>query len=138
MARRDDDDQRPALGRFRGARYARTWLTMLFGMTMAWLVMFTIASHSIAWVVLVPLAALGIAAIWLVPLTVVTPDGLRLVMRRIFVPWWEVRWVLDPRPGDEQARIELRDGSVFSLPGVPPQAVPGLRITWAQNRVRRR
>lgn len=125
--------QRPeqGLGRYRGARYTRTWLTTLTGMPLLSLIAFSILGGDGLWVVLVPLTLLIFGALWLIPLSVITSDGIRIVLRATFVPWSEVARVLDPRPGDEQARIELTDGHILRLPGVSPAAVPALRALRA-------
>lgn len=109
---------------------------MLAGMSLTWLVFFSIAAGNHAWMVLIPLTVLVIAALWIVPLSVITADGIRLVFQRGFVAWSDVEWVLDPRPGDEQARLQLADGHTVTLPGVAPTAVPALRRLWAAHRVR--
>ncbi len=122
------------LGSYRGATYSRTWLTMLTGMTLAWLVMFSIAGGNLVWVALIPVTVAVLGALWLVPLTVITTEGIRLVFKRVVVSWSDVEWVLDPRPGDEEARLQLTDGHVLTVPGVPPRAVPALRVLWSRYR----
>ncbi len=130
-------DARPreeGVGRYRGATYSRTWLTMLTGMTLAWLFMFSIAAGSLLWVALIPVTVLVIGTLWLVPLTVVTAEGIRLVFKRIFLPWSDVDWILDPRAGDEEARVQLTDGQVLAIAGVSPRDVPALRVLWSRHR----
>lgn len=122
------------LGRYRGATYSRTWLTVLAGMTLAWLFMFSIAGGNSGWIALIPVTVVVIGALWLVPLTVVTTGGVRLVFKRVVVPWSDVEWVLDPRAGDEEARLQLTDGHVLTVPGVSPRAVPALRVLWSRHR----
>jgi hypothetical protein len=95
---------------------------------------FSILGGTTAWVVLVPLAVVIAAVLWLVPLSVVTTEGIRLVLERRVVPWWYIASVLEPRPGDEEVRLELRDGRILRVPGVPPRTVPGLRALHAANR----
>jgi hypothetical protein len=106
-------------------------LTTLTGMPLLSLITFSILGGDGAWVVLVPLTLLIFGALWLIPLSVITSDGIRIVLRGTFVPWSEVAQVLDPRPGDEQARMELTDGRILRLPGVSPAAVPALRALRA-------
>jgi hypothetical protein len=122
------------LGRYRGAVYTRTWLTTLTLMSMVFLIGASILDGTLEWVVLTPLTIAAVAALWLVPLTVVTAEGVRLVLRREFVAWTEVAQVLPPRPGDEEVRLELVDGRALGLPGVPPQAAPALSQVWAAAR----
>ena len=107
---------------------------MLIGMALAWLVMFSIAGGTSAWMVVVPLSVLIIGALWVVPLTVITAEGIRLVFKRVLVPWSDVQWVLDPRAGDEEARLQLADDHILTLPGVSPRAVPALRVLWSRHR----
>lgn len=129
----DVADWRQALGWYRGARYSRTWLTMLIGMTLAWLIMFALASGSAAWMVLLPITVVVIAPLWLVPLSVITPDGIQLVLKRRWIPWADVDSVCEPRPGDEEVRLILIDAHSVLLPGVPPRAVPALRAYLAHR-----
>ena len=114
-------------GAYRGARYTRTWFTTLTGIPLLCGIYFAVLGGSDAWVVLAVLAVVIAAAIWSVPLSVVSPQGVRLVLARETVAWSDVAAVLDPRTGDEEARIELVGGHVMALPGVPPRAVPALR-----------
>ncbi len=130
----DVRQQAQGLGRYRGARYSRTWLTMLVGMTLAWLFLFSIAAGNAVWIALIPVTIVVLGALWLVPLTVITTDGIRLVFKRVVVPWSDVEWVLDPRAGDEEARLQLTDGHILTVPGVPPRAVPALRVLWSRHR----
>lgn len=86
------------------------------------------------WVALVPVTVLVIGALWLVPLAVTTSSGIRLVFKRVFVAWSDVEWVLDPRVGDEEARVQLTDGHVLTVAGVSPRNVPALRVLWSRHR----
>ncbi|MDT7711124.1 MAG: hypothetical protein QOG20_6731 [Pseudonocardiales bacterium] len=123
-----------ALGPFWGARYTRTWVTTLAELPVLSGIYFSILGGTTAWVVLVPLAVVIAAVLWLVPLSVVTTEGIRLVLERRVVPWWYIASVLEPRPGDEEVRLELRDGRILRVPGVPPRTVPELRALHAANR----
>ncbi len=114
-------------GAYRGARYTRTWFTTLTAIPLLCGAYFAVLGGSAAWVVLVVLAVVIAVAIWLVPLSVVSAEGVRLVLGRERVAWPDVAAVLDPRTGDEEARVELVGGRVLALPGVPPGAVPALR-----------
>lgn len=131
---RETQRREQGVGWYRGARYSRTWLTMLIGMWLAWLVMFSIAGGSAAWIAVIPLTVLIMGALWVVPLTIVTTEGIRLVFQRIVVPWSQVQWVLDPRLGDQEARVQLSDDHTLTLPGVSPRSVPALRVLWSQHR----
>lgn len=126
-------DPRRALGWYRGARYTRTWLTMLAGMTLAWFIFFSLASGNSAWMVLIPVAVAVIAPLWLVPLSVIGADGIQLVLKRRWIPWSQVDSVSDPRPGDEEVRLILIDAHSVILPGVTPHAAPALRAFLAQR-----
>jgi hypothetical protein len=117
------------LGWYRGARYSRTWFTTLAGLPLLCTVAFSFLLGSPAWTVLVPLTVVVVATLWLVPQSIVTASHVRLVLRRETIPWSAVRTVLDPRPGDEEARIELTTGRVLTVPGVSCAAVPALRRT---------
>jgi hypothetical protein len=130
------DAPRPEQGTgwYRGAVYSRTWLTTLIGIPLLGAIGLTVVAGTGEWVVLVPLTLLVGGALWLTPLSVITPEGIRLVLQGTFVPWAAVEWVLDPRPGDEEARVELTGGSILVLPGVPPGAVPTLRSLLARGR----
>jgi hypothetical protein len=117
-------------GAYRGARYTRTWFTLLAEVPVLSGIYFAVLLGSDAWVVLAPIAVVIAAALWLVPLSVVSTDGVRLVLGRETVAWRDIAAVLDPRTGDEEARVELAGGRVLALPGVPPEAVPDLRRLW--------
>jgi hypothetical protein len=121
-------------GPYWGARYTRTWFTTLAGLPLLAGIFFAVLGGSDAWIVLVPLAVVIVAGIWLVPLSVVSAGGIRLVLGREVVAWSDVAVVLDPRAGDEEVRIELADGRITAVPGVPPRAVPALRNLHAANR----
>lgn len=130
----DTEIWRHALGRYRGAIYSRTWLTMLTGMTLAWLFLFSIAAGDTVWIALIPVTVAVIAPLWLVPLSVVSTEGIRLVLKGIWIPWSGVDSICDPRPGDEEVRLILVDAHSIVLPGVPPSAVPGLRGLLTRSR----
>lgn len=75
-----------------------------------------------------------VAAIWAVPLAVVGNEGVRLVLQRRSVAWTDVRAVLEPRPGDEAVRLQLADGEILPVAGVPPQAALALRVVHTARR----
>jgi hypothetical protein len=114
-------------GPYWGARYTRTWFTTLAGLPLLAGIFFAVLGGSDAWIVLAPLALVIAAVIWLVPLSVVSTAGIRLVLQRQVVAWSDVAAVLDPRAGDEEVRVELVDGRITAVPGVPPRAAPALR-----------
>ena len=117
----------PGVGPYWNARYTRTWFTVLAGTPVLSAVYFSVLGGTGAWIVLVPLVVVVVTAIWAVPLAVVGTDGVRFVMGRRFVRWTDVAAVIEPRPGDESVRLELTDGRLLRLPGVPPRAAPALR-----------
>lgn len=94
---------------------------------------FSILGGTSAWIVLVPLTVVIVGILWAVPLSIVSAEGIRFVLRGEIVPWSHVASVLDPRPGDEEARMELTDGRIVTVPGVPPIAVPTLRRLRTEN-----
>lgn len=132
--RHDTEIWQQALGRYRGAVYSRTWLTMLTGMTLAWFFFFSFAAGNTVWIALIPVTVAVIGPLWLVPLSVVSTEGIRLVLKRIWIPWSEVDSICDPRPGDEEVRLILIDAHSLTVPGVAPRAVPSLRALLAHHR----
>ena len=112
---------------FWGARYTRSWFTLLAGMPLLFGIYVSILDGTSGWLLLAPLTVVIIGALWLIPLAVVSDEGIRMVLRGTTVPWSGVAAVLDPRLGDEVVRLELTDGRVVRVPGVRPGAVPALR-----------
>lgn len=127
------DGRRDGLGAYWGARYSRTWFTTLAGLPLLTGIFFSVLGGTGAWLVLVPLLVVVVAVIWAVPLAVVGADGIRLVLSGRSVPWSRVASVLEPRPGDESVRLELTDGRVLRVPGVPPEAASTLRAVHAAH-----
>lgn len=127
----DGQGWKHGLGSYRGATYSRTWLTMLTAMPLAWLILFSVVAGNSAWIALIPVSVVLIAPLWLVPLSVVRADGVRLVLKRIWIPWSEVDSISDPRPGDDELRVILVDAHSVVLRGVPPKAAPSLRALLA-------
>lgn len=117
-----------------GARYSRTWFTMLAALPLLSGVYFSVLGGTRAWIVLAPLTVVVVAAIWLVPQAVVGDDGVRLVLRGRLVRWPEIETVLDPEPGDEDLRVTVAGGRVLRLDGVPPRAAPEIRARLAGRR----
>jgi hypothetical protein len=113
--------------RFWGARYSRTWFTTLAALPLLSGVYFSVLGGTRAWIVLAPLTVVVVAVIWLVPQAVVGHRGVRLVLRGQLVRWSEIETVLDPSPGDEDLRVEVADGRVLQLNGVPPSAAEEVR-----------
>ncbi len=121
-------------GWYRGGRYTRTWFTTLAGLPVLSGVFFSVLGGTRAWIVLVPLLVVIVVVIWAVPLAVVDAGGIRLVMGRRSVRWSDVASVLEPAPGDESVQLELTDGRVLRVPGVPPGAAPALRAVHRAHR----
>jgi hypothetical protein len=122
------------MGSYRGARYSRTWLTTLALLPVLSGVYFAVLGGSSAWIVLVPLAVVIVAVVWSVPLSIVGPDGIRLVLLGRTVRWTDITAVLDPRPGDEEVRVQIDGDHLVRLPGVPPEAAPTIRALHAARR----
>ena len=122
-----EDKPNPDRRTYWGARYTRGWFTMLVGAPLAVGIYLSILQNTSAWLVLAPITVVIIAALWLVPVAVVSDRGIRFVLSGTALPWCRVAAVLDPRPGDEVVRLELIDGRVVRVPGVPPSAAPYLR-----------
>jgi hypothetical protein len=120
--------------RFWGARYSRTWLTTLAGLPLLIGVGFSVLAGTRTWIALALLAVVVVGAIWLVPLAVVGDQGIRLLLRGRLVRWSEIETVLDPRPGDEDLRVEVTGGRVVRLDGIPPSAAADLRALRAAHR----
>lgn len=116
-----------ALGTFWGARYSRSWITMLAGVPLLSGIYFSILGGTSAWIVLAPLTLVIVGILWLVPQSIVSTHGIRFVLRGDAVPWSRVDSILEPRPGDEEVRMELVDGRIVRVPGVPPDLAPALR-----------
>lgn len=124
----------PGMGPFWGARYSRTWFTMLASLPLLCGVFFSVLGGTGAWVVLLPLAVVIVAVVWLVPLSVVGAKGIRLVLRGQLVWWADIESVLDPRPGDEEVRVEMDGGRVLRLPGIPPRSASAIRALHNTHR----
>lgn len=120
--------------RFWGARYSRTWFTTLTALPLLIGVCFSVLSGTRAWLVLVPLTVVVVGLIWLVPQASVGDQGIRLVLRGQLVRWSEIETVLDPAPGDENLRVEVAEGRVIRLDGVPPSAAADVRALHAAHR----
>ena len=121
-------------GWYWGGRYTRTWFTTRAGLPVLVGIFFSVLGGTRAWVVLVPLLVVVVVVVWAVPLAVVDAGGVRLVMGRRAVRWADVASVLAPEPGDESVRLELTDGRVLRVPGVPPDAGPALRAVHRAHR----
>lgn len=119
---------------FWGARYTRSWITMLVAIPLLSGIYFSVLGGTSAWIALVPLTVVIVGALWSVPLSIASPEGIRVVLRAEVVPWTLVASVLDPRPGDEEVRMELTNGRILAVPGAPPSAVPTLRRLHAEKR----
>lgn len=121
-------------GPYRGGTYTRAYLTMfwLIGATALGLQLW-VGARWTALAVLVILAAMGTTVLVGTAQTVLSPEGVRLVLLRRWVPWSDVAEVLDPRPGDAELRLCLRDGTVLTAKGVPPSVGPALRTVLARR-----
>jgi hypothetical protein len=120
--------------RFWGARYSRTWFTTLAALPLLIGVCFSVLGGTRAWIVLAPLTVVVVAVIWLVPQAVVGDRGVRLVLRGQLVRWPEIETVLDPGSGDQDLRVEMADGRVLRLDGVPPSAAEEVRALHMAHR----
>lgn len=129
----DDGERERGLGAFRGARYSRTWFTTLAALPLLAGSYFSVLGGTRAWTVLLALLLVAVVVIWAVPLAVVGTEGVRLVLTGRSVVWRDVAAVLEPRPGDESVRLELTDGRVLRVPGVPPRAASALRAVHAAH-----
>jgi hypothetical protein len=118
---------RRGLGPFWGARYSRSWITMLAGVPLLSGIYFSILGGSSAWILLVPLTAVIVGIVWLVPQSIVSAKGIRLVLHGDVIPWSEVAAIRDPRPGDEEVRMDMVNGRIRRVPGVPAGMAPALR-----------
>lgn len=118
---------RTGLGPFWGARYSRSWVTMLAGVPLLSGIYFSILGGTSAWIVLVPLTAVIVGIVWLVPQSIVSAEGIRFVLHGEVIPWSQVASIRDPRPGDEEVRMELVNGRIRRVPGVPAGMAPALR-----------
>lgn len=107
---------------------------MLAGVPLLSGIYFSILGGTSAWVILVPLTTVIVGILWLVPLSIVSADGIRFVLRREVIPWSQVASIPEPRPGDEEVRLELVNGRIVRVPGVPPSTAPALRELHTANR----
>lgn len=112
-------------GAYRGGRYTRAYMLMFWLMAAAALGIDLVSRGDVVLlVVLAVLAAIGAVVIVGVAQSVLTPDGLRLVLLRRWVPWTRVAAVVAPEPGDTELRLALRDGTLVTAKGVPPSVGP--------------
>ncbi len=122
-----------ALGRYRGPLFALIPGTILGLLFLALLVVAILRHHvqTSDWVNgLVWCTAL--AAFWLVPQTIVSTTGIRLVWRFRFIPWSDVARIYGSGPGDPNLLIGLANGKRLSVPGLPPDRLPGILILARQ------
>jgi len=130
-----DDDGSTAYGAYRGGTYTRAYLTMFWLMGMVALALQAWARGNITvLVVLVVVGAMGVVVLVGTAQSVLTPDGLRLVLLRQWVPWSDVADVLAPEPGDSELRLRTRDGTVITAKGVPPDVGAAVRAVLARRR----
>jgi hypothetical protein len=122
------------LGPFWGARYTRSWITLLAGTPLLSGIYLSIVAGTSGWIVLVPLTVVVVGILWLVPQSIVSAEGIRFVLRGDVVPWSQVTAILEPRTGDEEVRMELVNGRVVTAPGVPPGTAPALRRLHSAQR----
>ena len=116
------------LGPHRGGTYTRAYLTMfwLLGVAAVALELWARGRWG-AITVLVVVAAMGTTVLVGTAQSVLSADGLRLVLQRRWVPWTDVAEVLTPELGDTELRLRLTDGTVLTAKGVPPSAGPAVR-----------
>ena len=114
-------------GPYRGGRYTRTYVTTFWLLaTGAFLLEFGVRGRWAAMVVAGVLGFIGAVAIVGVAQSVLTTDGLRLVLLRRWLPWADVAAVVAPEAGDTELRLGLHDGTVVTAKGVPPDVGPAL------------
>ena len=121
-------------GPYRGGTYTRAYLTMFWLLGAAAIVLELWArGRWVAIFVLVVVAAMGTTVLVGTAQSVLSPDGLRLVLQRRWVPWTDVAEVLTPELGDTELRLRLTDGTVLTAKGVPPSAGPAVRRIVARR-----
>jgi hypothetical protein len=121
-------------GPYRGGTYTRAYLTM-FWLLGAAAIALELWAHG-RWgaiVVLVVVTAMGATVLVGTAQSVLSPQGLRLVLLRRWVPWTEVAEVLAPEPGDSELRLRLADGTVLTAKGVPASVGPALRAALGRQ-----
>ena len=121
-------------GAYRGGTYTRAYLTMFWLMgAVALGLELEVRGRWPALVVLVIVAAMGTTVLVGTAQSVLSPDGLRLVLLRQWVPWSDVADVLEPEPGETELRLRLTDGTVLTAKGVPPSLGPAVRTLLARR-----
>lgn len=117
----------PVLGSYRGGRYTRAYALMFWLLAAAALVLEQVVRGStVAAVIIAVVAAIGAVVIHSVAQSVLTADGLRLVLLRQWVPWTTVARVVAPEAGDTEVRLELHDGTLLTARGVPVDRGPAV------------
>lgn len=120
-----DDRTSAPFGAYRGGRYTRAYMLMFWLMAAAALGL-DLGSNGdvVGLVVLGVITAIGAVVIVGVAQSVLSPEGLRLVLLRRWVPWTQVARVVEPEPGDTELRLALRDDTLVTAKGVPPSVGP--------------
>lgn len=119
-----------ALGAYRGGTYTRSYLVMFWLMGVVGVGLDAVLrSHwSVAGVVVLGVVGLmGVVLLVGVAQSVLTRDGLRLVLTRRTLRWVDVAEVLEPEAGDTEVRLRTWDGTVVTAKGVPVQVRGGVR-----------
>lgn len=126
--------EQEVFGPYRGGTYTRAYLTMfwLMGAVALGLELWARGRWAVL-VVLVVVAAMGTVVVVGTAQSVLSPEGLRLVLLRQWVPWSEVAEVFDPQPGETELRLCLTDGTVLTAKGVPPSVGPAVRTVLARR-----
>lgn len=126
--------EQEVFGPYRGGTYTRAYLTMfwLMGAVALGLELWARGRWAVL-LVLVVVAAMGTVVVVGTAQSVLSPEGLRLVLLRQWVPWSEVAQVCEPRAGETELRLCLRDGTVLTAKGVPPSVGPAVRTVLARR-----
>jgi len=122
------DDRSAVFRAYRGGTYTRGYLIMFWLMAVAalGLGLWSGAAY-VALAILGVVGAMGVVVLASTAQSVLSPQGVRLVLRRRWIPWSDVAEVLDPRPGDTELRVRTHDGSALTVKGAPATVAVDLR-----------
>lgn len=125
------------LGAYRGGTYTRSYLVMFWLMGVSGVGLDAVLrSH---WtiggvVVLGVVGAMGVVVLVGVAQSVLSREGVQLVLRRRTVAWVDVAEVLEPEAGDTELRLRTWDGTVVTAKGVPVRVRAGVQALVAASR----